>query len=57
MKIDGIEGLRVSIRVGASDLQKYDDATDHLDDPSNAVKYVEASSGSTFSSTSSYSSS
>ncbi|RMY32185.1 hypothetical protein D0866_06780 [Hortaea werneckii] len=48
MKIDGIEGLRVSIRVGGSDLQEYDDATDHLDEPSNAVKYVEASSGSIF---------
>lgn len=48
MKIDGIEGLRVSIRVGGSDLQEYDDATDKLDDPSNAVKYVEASSGSIF---------
>ncbi|RMZ32136.1 hypothetical protein D0859_03748 [Hortaea werneckii] len=27
MKIDGIEGLRVSIRVGGSDLQEYDDAS------------------------------
>ncbi|RMY73677.1 hypothetical protein D0863_03724 [Hortaea werneckii] len=48
MKIDGIEGLRVSIRVGGSDLQEYDDLTDVLDDPFNAVKYVEASSGSNF---------
>ncbi|KAI7230560.1 hypothetical protein KC330_g6890 [Hortaea werneckii] len=48
MKIDGIEGLRVSIRKGGSDLQEYDDATDKLDDPTNAVKYVEASSGSIF---------
>ena len=48
MKIDGIEGLRVSIRVGGSDLQEYDDATDKLDDPSHAFKYVEASSGSIF---------
>ncbi|KAI7217773.1 hypothetical protein KC333_g4014 [Hortaea werneckii] len=48
MKIDGIGGLRVSIRVGGSDLQEYDDATDYLDDPSNAVKYVQASSGSIF---------
>ncbi|KAI7155646.1 hypothetical protein KC349_g6789 [Hortaea werneckii] len=48
MKIDGIEGLRVSIRAGVSDLQEYDDTTNKLDDPSNAVKYVEASSGSIF---------
>ncbi|KAI7596034.1 hypothetical protein KC316_g99 [Hortaea werneckii] len=48
MKIDGIEGLRVSIRVGGSDLHEYDDTTNQLDDPSNAVKYVEASSGSIF---------
>ncbi|RMX95932.1 hypothetical protein D0868_11463 [Hortaea werneckii] len=48
MKIDRIEGLRVSIRVGGSDLQEYDDATDKLDDPTNAVKYVKASSGSIF---------
>ncbi|KAI7232228.1 hypothetical protein KC352_g15232 [Hortaea werneckii] len=48
MKIDGIEGLRVSIRVGGSDLQEYDDLTDQSVDPSKAVKYVEASSGSNF---------
>ncbi|KAI7562134.1 hypothetical protein KC343_g6154 [Hortaea werneckii] len=38
MKIDGIEGLRVSIRVGGSDLQEYDDLTDQSVDPSKAVK-------------------
>ncbi|KAI7287300.1 hypothetical protein KC345_g728 [Hortaea werneckii] len=50
MKIDGIEGLRVSIRVGGSDLQEYDDAsaTDNSGYLPKAIKYVEASSGSHF---------
>ncbi|KAI7350601.1 Pkinase-domain-containing protein [Hortaea werneckii] len=48
MKIDGIEGLTVSVRVAGCDLQEYDDTTEEPSHLPRAIKYVEASTGSNF---------
>lgn len=48
MRLTGVDGLEISLRVNERDLQEYEDNSDEPLIPSKASTYVEATSGAEF---------